>query len=74
MSSQAADGLRRRAVLRNGLLAGAAAAVAGLGWPAFTGMVQAAIVDVVVTDPYSDPVDLTAQNQWWWCRACLGLF
>jgi hypothetical protein len=67
-------GLGRRALLRNGLLSGLGVAVASVALPAFTGVARAAMLDVLVTDPYNDPVDFTAQSQWYWCRACTGLF
>jgi hypothetical protein len=69
-----ARGLGRRALLRNGLLAGAAAAAASVTLSTFTGVAQAALLDVEARDPYGLIDDFSAQNQWWWCRACHGLF
>jgi hypothetical protein len=74
LNSQRACGPSRRGLLRNGLLAVAGATVASVALPAFTSVAQAAIVDVLAVDPYGDNDDFTAQTQWWWCRACRGLF
>jgi len=74
VTPQPARGLARRTLLRNGLLTGAAAAAAAVALPAFTGVAQASTLDVLVQDPYGDLDDFTAQNQWWWCNACHGLF
>jgi hypothetical protein len=69
-----ARGLGRRTLLRNALLAGAGAVVASAALPTFTGVARAATLDVLVQDPYGEIDDFTAQNQWWWCNACHGLF
>jgi hypothetical protein len=63
-------GLDRRALLRNGLLAGAATAVTGIASQSFTGVAQAAS-NRTVTRPLPP---LTAQTWWWWCTRCDGLF
>lgn len=74
---QPGRGLARRALLRNGLLAGVGAAVASAALPGITGITgiaQAAIGNVQATDPFGIVEDLSAQTQWWWCRNCSGLF
>lgn len=67
-------GLARRALLRKGLLAGAGAALASVALPSLTGVAQASIVNAEAIDPFGQVDDFTAQNQWWWCKNCSGLF
>jgi hypothetical protein len=74
VTPQPGRGLARRALLRNGLLAGAAAAVASVALPGITGVAQAAMVDAEAINPFGLVSEFTAQTQWWWCKNCSGLF
>jgi hypothetical protein len=72
--SRPARGLGRRALLRNGLLTGAGAAVASVALPGLTGVAHASIVSVYAEWWNGYEVYLNAQTQWWWCRDCYALF
>jgi hypothetical protein len=88
-TSQELHELNRRAILRNGLLAGFGAAVVGIASPALTGSAQAARIPRSRTAPLqpvsartsSPRVNLGAsevtyleQIDWAWCHKCRGLF
>jgi hypothetical protein len=74
VTPRAARVLGRRALLRNGLLAGAGAAVASVALPGITGTAQASIVEAGALGPLGLNIAFSAQTQWWWCRNCSGLF
>jgi hypothetical protein len=74
VTPQTGRGLDRRVLLRNGLLAGAAVAMASVALPGITGIAQASTVEADAFGPLQIDVAFSAQNQWWWCRNCNGLF
>jgi hypothetical protein len=74
VTPQPTRGLARRALLRNGLLAGAGMAVASVALPGITGVAQAAMVEADALGPLGLDIAFTAQTQWWWCTQCSGLF
>jgi hypothetical protein len=73
-TTQSRRGPDRRALLRNGLLAGAAATVATIALPGITGSAQAAVVEADAFGPLGIDIAFSAQTQWWWCTNCSGLF
>jgi hypothetical protein len=67
-------GPARRVLLRKGLLAGVGVAVASVALPGFAGIAQASTVEADAFGPLGLDITFSAQNQWWWCRNCTGLF
>jgi hypothetical protein len=68
-------GLGRRALLRNGLIAGLGAAAATVAVPALAGVAEAAAVtDHAVPPGGIYAVSFQAQQNWWWCVMCAALF
>jgi hypothetical protein len=67
-------GLGRRALLRNGLLAGAGMAVVSVAQPGIAGVAQASTVEAVAFGPLGLDIAFSAQNGWRWCTRCSGLF
>ena len=59
----------RRSLLRTGLLAGLGATALTVAAPGLTGVAQAAQSTVILNG-----ISYQAQNDWWWCRQCSGLF
>src|SRR5208282_850863 len=60
----------RRSLLRSGLLAGLGATALSVAAPGLTGVARASSSPTVVLNN----ITYQAQLDWWWCRACHGLF
>jgi hypothetical protein len=69
MPSRSGREFDRRSLLRSGLLAGLGATALTVTAPGLTGVAQAAQSTVTLNG-----ITYQAQNDWWWCRKCMGLF